>query len=301
MGMKGRRKSSRNVARAILVSRGPQMVQRMSNNLYQRWTSEVALASAWKRVRRNKGMAGGDGQTLAQFGYEADARIAALSSQLRTHYRAGPIKRLATRKPSGGTRVLAIPSVRDRVAQAACAEALDTILDPLMSDASFAYRRGRSVEHAAGLVMTWRLRGYTWALDGDIRRYFDRILQEKLIERLIRDILCRRTAAIVRLWLRGWSPRGRGVAQGSPLSPLLANLYLTDLDHLIEGKRSRLVRYADDFLVLTRSREDAMRARRKMADELAALGLELHPEKTSIRRIEDGLEFLGVRFAGMVG
>lgn len=262
------------------------------------WSKTDALRLAWRRVRRNKGMAGGDNQTLDHFARDLDARLRGLSDTLRGRYNPGPVRRLPINKAGGGTRILAIPCVRDRVAQAACTMALNALLDPMMSDASFAYRPGRSVEHAAGLVTAYRLRGYHWAVDGDIETYFDTIPHDGLMVRLGQDVRCRATLAHIERWLKGWSQQGCGVAQGSPLSPLLANLYLNDLDHIIDRKETRLVRYADDFLILTRTRAEAEKAHVRMGQELAALSLRLHPEKTAIRNFREGVGFLGLRFRG---
>lgn len=263
------------------------------------WANEAALRMAWKRVRRNKGGEGGDGQKLDQFGNRLDERLISLAKVLNTGtYTPGPLKRFSIGKKDGGTRSLAIPCVRDRVAQAACASALDKIFDPLMSDASFAYRKGRSVEHAAGLVLTYRLRGYRWAVDGDIASYFDNIGHGQLLAQVREKVRCPRTLAIIDLWLRSFSKEGIGVAQGSPLSPVLANIYLTGVDRLIDRKDARLVRYADDFLILCRRRADAERALAKMSHALADLGLALNADKTRIVNLAKGVEFLGVMFRG---
>lgn len=267
--------------------------------LIDTWANEAALRLAWKRVRRNKGGEGGDGQTLEQFCTRLDERFASLAKALSTGtYAVGPLKRFSVNKKGGGTRPLAIPCVRDRVAQAACASALDKIFDPFMSDASFAYRRGRSVEHAAGLVLTYRLRGCRWAVDGDIASYFDNIGHRDLLAHVRKRVGCPKTLATIELWLRSFSKEGIGVAQGSPLSPVLANIYLTGVDREIDRKDARLVRYADDFLILCRSKSDAERALIKMKSALADLGLELNSEKTRIVNISKGVEFLGVMFRG---
>lgn len=267
--------------------------------LIDTWANTKALRLAWKRVRRNKGSEGGDGQSLEQFGSRLDERLVSLAKALRTGtYGSGPLKRLSVKKKTGGRRLLAIPCVRDRVAQAACASTLDKIFDPTMSDASFAYRRGRSVEHAAGLVLAYRLRGYRWAVDGDIASYFDNIDHRRLLAQLRRKVECQRTLAVIDLWLRSFSKDGIGVAQGSPLSPILANIYLTGVDREIDRKDARLVRYADDFLILCRSKVEAEIALVKVSSALSLLGLTLNPDKTQIVNIAKGVEFLGVVFRG---
>ena len=268
--------------------------------MFDKWSDPLALLKAWKRVRANKGAAGGDGQTLEQFGIGLDARLTKLSRQLRNgRYSPGPLRRIDIVKPDGGARTLAIPCVRDRIAQAACAAAIDSRVDGLMSNASFAYRRGKSVEHAAGLVLVYRLRGYSWVVDGDIEKYFDSIPHKRLMETIGSHVSCIRTRELIGLWLHSFAGNGPGIAQGSPLSPLLANIYLTGLDRSVDRKDARLVRYADDFLIFTRSRSAAVRARERMACELETLGLRLHPDKTRIVAIRNGFDFVGLRFDGV--
>lgn len=261
------------------------------------WTELSELRAAWRRVRRNKGTSGGDGQTLNQFRVGANDRLKKLQKQLRSGaYVPGPLRRVEIKKPNGGVRILAIPSVRDRVAQAACAAAFDREFDPYMSDASFAYRRGRSVEHAAGLVLAYRLRGYAWAVDADIQSFFDTIPHEMLISKLVQRIECQATMTTVSTWLRSFSADGCGVAQGSPISPVLANVYLMDLDTALDRKGARIVRYADDFLIVCHTRQDAQKALVKAHQVLAGLGLTLNGEKTCIVDLAKGVEFLGILF-----
>lgn len=263
------------------------------------WTTEGTLRAAWRRVRRNKGGHGGDGQTLAQFSTGLDSRLRKLGRTLQDgSYRPGPLRRYTIAKRGGGTRPLAIPTVRDRVAQAACAVALDAVFDPAMSDASFAYRRGRSVEHAAGLVLTYRLRGYRWVVDADIQGFFDTIPHAILIDRLRPGVPCVQTLELIERWLKSFSTSGKGIAQGSPISPVLANIHLMDLDAAFDRKGARIVRYADDFLILCRTRLHAEDALKRAEDVLGGLGLSLNSEKTAVRNITSGVEFLGFAFRG---
>ena len=268
-------------------------------NSFARWTSEAALLEAWRRVRRNKGGAGGDGLSLNEFVRDLDCRLLKLSDSLRNgEYRPGPLRQAIIPKSGGGRRVLAIPCVADRIAQASLATYLAARFDHQMSPASYAYRPGRSVAQAAGALITHAVEGYTWVVDGDIRSFFDRVPHGRMQQ----DLRClgidRRTYAVIALWLQDFGVGNRGLAQGSPLSPILANLFLTPIDRAIAVKRVRLIHYADDFLLLTRSRREAAKAADRMASLLASRGLALHPEKTKICNLSVGLDFLGLHFVG---
>jgi CRISPR-associated protein Cas1 len=259
--------------------------------------SPPALADGFARVARSGGGPGADGQSVAKFALDGRAGLNRLSREiLDGTYQPQRLLRHNLRKPGGGVRQLAIPSVRDRIAQAALASALDAAFDPVMSSASFAYRRGLSVQHAAALVAFWQLRGYGYALDGDIESFFDCVPHAGLMAMLSGLGVCPQSAAIVQLWLSGHAKAG--LPQGSPLSPVLSNLYLLPFDKGIESKRFRLVRYADDFLVLTRSRPEAEAAKQRAITLLAQLGLTLSPAKTRIAKLSEGVNFLGLSIKG---
>jgi CRISPR-associated protein Cas1 len=266
-------------------------------SMLARIAATPTLAAGWRRVRRNRGGPGGDGQELHQFARALDRNIARLSAELAEgRYRPGPLRACRIAKPDGGTRSLAVPTVRDRVAQSAAAIVLAPRLDARMSGASFAYRAGLSVEQAAALVTFYRLRGFAWVVDGDIADFFPSILHAPLM-RLVADAVdCRRTCDLVAAWLAGFARDGHGLAQGSPLSPLLSNLALSPVDRAIDGKQVRLVRYADDFLLMTRTREQAEAAAARMAALIAPLGLTLNRAKTRVASFDEGIRFLGYRF-----
>jgi CRISPR-associated protein Cas1 len=265
--------------------------------VFVRIAAEPALLAGWRRVRRNRGGPGGDGQTPWQFAQRLEANVCRLARELAGGcYRPGPLRVSAITKPDGTTRTLAVPSVRDRVAQSSAALALAPIIDAGMSPASFAYRPGLSIEQAAALVTVYRLRGFRWVVDGDIAEFFASILHAPLLDLLEQIVGCRRTRALVALWLDGFSRTGRGLPQGSPLSPLLSNLVLSPVDRLIDGKRVRLVRYADDFLLMTRTREEAEAAAERIAHLIAPLGLALNRDKTRIAHLDEGIRFLGFCF-----
>ena len=262
--------------------------------LFDQVASVVVLSRAWDKVRANAGASGGDNVTIERFAATADQRIRRLAHDLRCgRYVPGPFRRVYIPKDSGGFRQLDIPCVADRIVQAAAALVLDPILDAEMESSSFAYRRGKSVAQAVARVAALRRAGFTHVVDGDIRSYFENIPHEPLILRLERSVDDPVLVDLIWLWLEAFSPAGKGVPQGSPISPLLANLYLDEIDEIVEGKGVHLVRFADDFVLLCRSELAAGRALESMRKLLASHGLDLNPEKTKIVDFERGFRFLG--------
>lgn len=258
-----------------------------------------ALTAAWIKTRRKGGGPGGDGESIEAFSRSAGARLARLSAELRAGlYLPGPLRRLAIPKRSGGMRQLAIPCVIDRVVQRAVADILAALLEPEFEDSSFAYRPGRSARQAVDRVAALRRQGFTHVVDGDIRAYFDSVPHGLLLQKLAAHGAENRLVELVSLWLESFSPEGQGLAQGSPVSPVLANLYLDALDEAFDGERSpvRIVRFADDFVLLARSRLAAEGAMARARDLLAQHGLEMHPDKTRLVRFEDAFTFLGRKF-----
>ncbi len=265
--------------------------------LFDQATRLDRLEAAWHRVRLNAGAAGGDHVTVSHFGEAFAVHLASLQRDLRGgRYAPGPVRRVDIPKPDGGVRPLAIPCVVDRVAQSAVALTLDPILDPAFADDSDGYRIGRSVQQAVAAVQRCRADGFHWVVDGDIERYFERVPHEPLLDRLCSHIGDGPLTALVALWLETGAPSGVGLPQGSPLSPLLANLYLDAVDDAIAGRGVRLVRFADDFLLLARDRDKAEAALERIGDLLAEHGLRLNPEKTRVVSFEQGFRFLGHLF-----
>jgi len=193
-------------------------------------------------------------------------------------------------------RLLSIPSIADRVVQTAAAQVLTPLLDAGFSEASFGYRPGRSVQQAVRRGDFLRRDGYRWVVDADIDDYFASVPHERLLERLGRAVKDERVVDLVARWLDAASETDRGLPQGAPISPLLANLYLDEVDDAIEATGVRLVRFADDFLILCRDEAAAEDAREHVADLLAAQGLRLDPAKTRIAGFEDSVRFLGHLF-----
>lgn len=265
------------------------------------------LETAWARVHANAGCAGADGVSVEAFARQAPSSLLALHRHLREGtYRPRSLRLFEIPKADGSLRRLAVPAVVDRVAQTAFAQALMPVIDPSLEDVSFAYRPGRSVQQAVALIRRCREQGFHWVLEGDIERYFDRIAHEpltiKLEEALAGCAGADLVVDLIALWLEAGalsldSP-GVGIPQGSPLSPLLSNLYLDAVDdHFVKlHAKLRLIRFADDFVVLARDEAKAAQALERMRELLAEHGLGLNPDKTRIVSFDKGFRFLGHLF-----
>jgi len=265
--------------------------------LFAEVASVGRLLGAWQRVRDNAGASGGDGVTVRAFEMDAPRRIARLSERLTGgDYAPGPIRKVEIPKPSGGVRGLSIPCVVDRIAQTAAQMVLSPLLDQTFDEASFAYRPGRGVDDAVRRVDALRREGFMWLLDADIEGFFDNVQHDRLMGRLAQSLTAGPLTQLIELWLTHAAPTGRGLPQGSPVSPLLANLYLDQADDALAGRGLRLVRFADDFLILTRDRGGAEAARERAVRVLADLGLKLKAEKTRVVSFDQGFRFLGHLF-----
>ncbi len=276
-----------------------------SVNLFERMTRLDALDDAWAKVRSNGGCAGGDGVSIKMFQPRSSKELILLSSAMRGgRYRPGPFRLLNIPKKKGGTRPLAVPSIIDRVAQAACAATLSPVFEPHFNDTSFGYRPGRGVRDAVFAVTEWRKKGYEWVVEADIVRCFERIPHEPLVARVEAALDGAKDAEavvdLIAMWLDhagdALGTPGIGLAQGSPLSPLLSNLYLDGLDDELERPGLRLVRYADDFVILCMTEKKAEKALDLAGDILDAHGLELKSRKTRVVDFDRGFEFLGHMF-----
>jgi len=267
------------------------------------------LRSAYGRVYGNQGAAGSDGQSLEGFAARLEAELGKLGAELQeSRYQPHPVRRVYIDKMgSKEKRPLGIPAVRDRVVQTALRNVIEPIFEREFAPQSYGFRPGRGCKDALRRVDELLKAGYNYVVDADIQGYFDSIPHEKLMKLLRMRISDGRVLALLESYLtqgvmnelREWEPTERGTPQGAVISPLLANLYLHPLDLLMQQSGREMVRYADDFILLCRSRIEAEEALRAIQQWIEAAGLRLHPEKTRLVDLTEakaGFDFLGYHF-----
>ena len=276
--------------------------------LFDKVFSELNLFVSARKVLGKKGAAGVDQQTVSDFaGHERD-EIRSLHEQLREgRYRPLSVRRVWIPKPgSQEKRPLGIPTVRDRVVQTALVNVIEPILDHTFHDRSFGFRRGRGCHDALRVVEEKLEAGYVYVVDADLKGYFDTIPKDRLLEMIQEKVSDRRVLSLIKSYLdqsimeelRTWTPEA-GVPQGAVLSPVLANVYLNPLDHQIAEAGFEMVRYADDFVILCRSLEEAESALAMVRTWVESVGLTLHPNKTHIvDSREKSFSFLGYSYRG---
>jgi RNA-directed DNA polymerase len=279
-----------------------------------RWFSVIdkvyaprTLAAAWARVRANGGAAGVDGESIERFAARAEEYLAELGTALKAgRYRPEAVKRVEIPKGDGKTRPLGIPTVKDRIVQTAVKLAIEPIFEAKFRPESYGFRPGRGCKDALREVDRLLHEGYVFVVDADIKSYFDSIPHDRLMARVEERLSDGRALDLIRSWLKQdilkdmerWQPTS-GTPQGAVISPLLANIYLHPLDERLAALGHRMVRYADDFVVLCKSREEAVIALREIESWMAENGLSLHPDKTHVgdsRMVGEGFDFLGYRF-----
>jgi len=266
----------------------------------------TTLHAAFTRVKANRGAAGVDHVTVAMFEARLDANLAALSAALRDGtYRPQAIRRHWIPKGPHERRPLGIPTVRDRVVQTALRMVLEPIFETTFASHSYGFRPRRSTKHALRRVATLRQGGYRYVVDADLQAYFDSIPHAPLRAQVGSRISDRRVLALIDAFLQQPIFEGlaqwtvdEGTPQGAVISPLLANLYLDPLDHAVAAAGFEMVRYADDFVILCRTAEDAAQALALIQRWTESAGLRLHPTKTHLVDMQapGGFDFLGYHF-----
>ncbi len=275
--------------------------------LWDKVFAERNLSAACRKVAANKGAAGVDHVTVGQFARREADEVPELSRQLREgNYRPQAVRRVHIPKPgSTETRPLGIPTVRDRVVQAAVVNVVEPIFERDFAEHSYGFRPGRGCKDALRRVDGLLKAGCCHVVDADLKSYFDTIPHDLLMKRLEERIADGRVLSLIASFLKAgildgtdeWTPEA-GAPQGAVLSPLLSNVYLDPLDHLVDKAGFEMVRYADDFVILCRTADEAEAALELVRQWVADNGLVLHPTKTRIVDARtDGFDFLGYRFA----
>ena len=271
------------------------------------WRVET-LRLGWQQVKANKGAAGSDHQSIAQFEAREDQHLERLVQELRTGtYRPRPIRRVYIAKPgSREKRPLGIPAVRDRVVQSALRMVIEPIFERQFAANSYGFRPRRGCKDALREVDSLLSQGYYWVVDADLRKYFDTIPHNTLMDEIRKSVADGRILDLIEAYLtqgvleglRNWQPE-QGTPQGSVISPLLANIYMHPIDVAMASKGYKMIRYADDFVILCRNRRQAEAALELVNRLVTDRGLRLHEHKTcvvDVRPPGKGFEFLGYHF-----
>lgn len=266
--------------------------------------SDINLYNSWIKVSENQGCAGVDGVNINNFSKGLWNNLYTLANEVKSNtYQPKPLLKATIAKRSGGTRTLAIPCVRDRILQTAVAGVLTPLFEAEFENISFAYRKGRSVKQAITRIELLRNQGYQWVVDADIKTFFDQVDHQLLMQHVKKQTRDKDILRLIRQWLKATVVDGKkneqlqvGLPQGSPISPMLANLYLDHLDEVLLENKYKVIRYADDFVILCKSEKQAKQALQLTEEVLQQLKLSFNQSKTSITHFNRGFRFLGVDF-----
>lgn len=276
------------------------------HSIYGQILLERRLEEAWQKVKSNKGAGGIDGETLESFDKQSDKKLKNLLKDLQEKdYKPSPVRRQYIPKKNGKVRPLGIPTIEDRIVQ----QAVVNVIQPKFEEEVFhkwscGYRPGRGIQRALQLIL-WHIEtGYNYIYDCDIKGFFDNIPHKKLMKILNKYVADGTVLDMIWKWLKaGYMEEGKfhdvksGTPQGGVISPILANTYLNELDWTLEEHGIRFVRYADDFLVFAKSKEDIRKASQIVKQKLEELGLEISKEKTKVVNFDNNdFDFLGYTF-----
>ena len=289
--------------------RSPDEKRRKFHSLMGQVLDPRRMRAAYDAVCANRGAPGVDGVTVEVFGENLEANIAALIAELRAGtYRPQPVRRAWIPKPDGDQRPLGVPAVRDRVVQQAVLQVLEPIFEAEFSSHSHGFRPGRSTFSALRELYGQVRDGHVYIVDVDIEKFFDEIPHEPLIEAVAERVADGSVLRLVRLFLEALIQDGyrvvrpkAGTPQGGVVSPLLANIYLTRLDRVLDAEGVSFVRYADDVRLTSRTPAGARQALKRTGEVLAELGLRLSQRKTKLVTLYQGVDFLGYRLVSLKG
>jgi group II intron reverse transcriptase/maturase len=272
--------------------------------MLERILTRQNMNEAYKRVKQNRGAGGVDGMSVDKLGeYLTAYKEEILRAILDGKYRPNPVRRVEIPKENGKKRPLGIPTAVDRVIQQAIAQVLTPIYEPKFAETSYGFRPGRSAHDALKKSLEYIDGGYKYVVDMDLEKFFDTVNQSKLIQVLSQDIEDGRVISLIHKYLRAgvivhnkFEETAAGVPQGGPLSPLLANILLNELDHELERRGHKFVRYADDMLIFCRSKRAAERTLENITPFIEnKLFLKINREKTVVAYVR-GVKFLGYSF-----
>jgi group II intron reverse transcriptase/maturase len=261
-----------------------------------------SLSTAFPQVKENQGCAGVDGVTIEEFETELPKNLSMLSHDLKhNQYSPLPFLKILVDKGNGEARALCVPAVKDRVAQTAVLFAIEPILEREFEACSFAFRKGRSVRQAVYKIKDYYDQGYRWVVDADIDAFFDSVDQSLLLQKVGKLIEDGDIIGLIEKWVKAevWDGVSlkvmeKGIPQGSPLSPILANLFLDELDEVMLKNGQKYVRFADDFLILCKTPEKAKQSLEFTNEMLEKLLLKL--DESDIVSFDQGFKYLGVTF-----
>lgn len=264
-----------------------------ADNLLERILHRENMNNAYKRVKSNKGSHGVDGMKVDELlSYLKQHGKTLITSILEGTYRPKPVRRIEMKKPEGGIRLLGIPTVVDRMVQQAVAQVLTPIFEKTFSDNSYGFRPGRDAKQAVTKAKEYMEQGYKWVVDIDLAKYFDTVNHDKLMALVAREIKDKRVLKLIRLFLQsGVMINGvvveteEGCPQGGPLSPLLSNIMLTELDRELEKRGHKFCRYADDNNIFVKSKKAGKRVMLSITDFLEnKLKLKVNKDKSAVDR-----------------
>lgn len=290
----------------ILVASGETESPAKSHSTMEYVLARENLREALRRVRKNQGSPGIDGMTVDELSDYLREHWPTIREQLRTGtYQPQPVRQVEIPKPGGGMRLLGIPTVLDRFIQQAVLQVLQPAIDPTFSAYSYGFRPGRSAPQAVAQAQSYVAQGYGVVVDIDLEKFFDRVNHDMLMGRVARRVEDQQILQLIRTYLNAGimdegltQPRDEGVPQGSPLSPLLSNIFLDDWDQELERRGHRFARFADDCNIHVRSRRAGERVMESITRFLEKkLKLRVNREKSAVGRPQ-GRKFLGFRFVG---